>query len=93
MGLSELRLKVCYTLVQIGACGLGPEGFNLGMVSDGRLFQVTNARLECIIVVFLLVDVVCLLTEGPLTAREILREALGLCAVLGGVRKSRRENK
>jgi len=44
-------------------------------------------------VVFLFVDVVCLLTEGLLTAREILLEALGLCVVLAGMRKSRRKNK
>ena len=93
MGLSKLRLKVRYTLVQIGACGPGLEGLDLRMVSDGRLFQVTNARLECVVVVFLFVDVVCLLGEGLLTAREILLEALGLCVVLAGVRKSRRKNK
>jgi len=93
MGLSKLRLKVRYTLVQIGACGLGLEGLDLRMVSDGRLFQVTNARLEYVVVVFLFVDVVCLLGEGLLTAREILLEALGLCVVLAGVRKSRRKNK
>ena len=92
MGLSKLRLKVRYTLVQIGACGPGLEGLDLRMVSDGRLFQVTNARLECVVVVFLFVDVVCLLGEGLLTAREILLEALGLCVVLAGVRKSRRKN-
>ena len=93
MGLSKLGLSVRYTLVPIGACGLGLEGLDVRMVSDGRLLQVTNARLECVIVVFLLVEVVCLLTEGPLTAREILLEALGLCVVLAGVRKSRRKNK
>ena len=65
--------------------GLGLEGFDFGLVSDGSFFQVTDARFQSVIVPFLLVYMISLLRERVLTTRKVSFEAFSLCLVLQAV--------